>query len=180
MAAEIGTSRTDGHYNGPHGAASCIFEFENGLVDITSIPVVELSSYAVHSHAKAMGRPNERASFQGWRVPSLGMTVVGKLNISGPSDESDMIYIPGPYITFYAMINQNFGQGGQQGNYCEICVSVLDGIACLLCRPFTCTKNSWLRATPKRLDCHCHGLHRPNCTPLPIARPRDPLEEVDR
>ena len=29
---------------------------------------------------------------------------VGKLNISAPSDKSDMIYILGPYVTFYAII----------------------------------------------------------------------------
>ena len=104
MAAAIGNVRTDGHYNGPHGAASCIVKFKNELVDIHSIPVVELTSYAAHSHAEAMGSPIGRALFQGWRVPCLGLTVVGKFNISGPSDESDMIYIPGPYITFYAMI----------------------------------------------------------------------------
>ena len=104
MAAEIAAVRTDGHYNGEHGAASCVVEFKNELVGISSIPVVELTSYVAHSHTEAMNRPDRERLFQGWRVPCLGLTVVGKLNISAPSDKSDMIYILGPYVTFYAII----------------------------------------------------------------------------
>ena len=69
------------------------------------IPAVELTAYAAHSHKGAMNHDDSQAVFKGWRVPCLGLTVVGKLNTSGSLDEFDMMYIiPGPYITFYAMI----------------------------------------------------------------------------
>jgi len=54
-------------------------------------PVVELTSYVAHSHTSAM--KHYESVFRNWRVPCLGITVVGKLNISGSSDESDMMYI---------------------------------------------------------------------------------------
>src|SRR5712672_1944148 len=91
MPASIGSVNTDGHYDGPLEAAACIIEFRNDLGAINSIPVVELTSYVAHSHALAMKR--YESAFRNWRVPCLGITVVGKSNISGSSDESDMMYI---------------------------------------------------------------------------------------
>ena len=103
MAGSIGTCRSDGHYDGPHEAASCVVEFRNELVDISSMAMVELTAYAAHSHMQAM--EHSREVFSSWRVPCLGLAVVGKLNISGLSYESDMMYIiPGPHVTFYAII----------------------------------------------------------------------------
>jgi RIO1 family len=104
MAASIDTCRTDGHYDGPHEATACIVEFKNELVDIGSMPIIELTSYVAHSHKQAMERFRE--VFSGWRVPCLGLTIVGKPNIFGSLDESDsdvMYIIPGPYVTFYAI-----------------------------------------------------------------------------
>ncbi|KAF8478986.1 hypothetical protein DFH94DRAFT_746856 [Russula ochroleuca] len=75
---------SDGHYNGPHDAVSCIVGFKNELVDISSMPLVELIGYVAHSHAQSMARHEEL--YKGWRVPCLGMTIVG------------------PYVTFYAVI----------------------------------------------------------------------------
>jgi hypothetical protein len=90
-AASVDTSRiqSDGHYNGPHGAISCIVEFKNELVDINSIPVVELTSYVAHSHAQAM--KHHQGLYLGWRVPCLGLTIVGKLDISESLVESDYV-----------------------------------------------------------------------------------------
>ncbi|KAI0248667.1 hypothetical protein BJV78DRAFT_1130931 [Lactifluus subvellereus] len=84
MATSIGTVHWDGHYDGPHEAASCIVVFKNELVDISSMPMVELTAYAARSHKQAMERSEEL--FRSWRVPCLGLTVVG------------------PYVTFYAII----------------------------------------------------------------------------
>ncbi|KAF8339189.1 uncharacterized protein EI90DRAFT_2908180 [Cantharellus anzutake] len=84
MVASIGSVRTDGHFDGPLEAALCIVEFKNDLVEISAIPAVELTSYVAHSHALAMGRFG--GVFRNWRVPCLGLTVVG------------------PYVTFYAII----------------------------------------------------------------------------
>jgi hypothetical protein len=94
---------SDGHYNGPHDAVSCIVGFKNELVDISSMPLVELIGYVAHSHAQSMARHEEL--YKGWRVPCLGMTIVGKLHFSGVSDGYDIMYmLPGPYVTFYAVI----------------------------------------------------------------------------
>lgn len=81
-ASSVDSTRiqSDGHYNGPHGAISCIVEIKNELVDISSIPLVELINHVAHSHAQAMKR--HQALYLGWRVPCLGITIVGKLGIS--------------------------------------------------------------------------------------------------
>jgi hypothetical protein len=82
MAASIGSTHTDGHYDGPHGAASCIFEFKDELVDISAIPEVELSAYAARSHKQSIESSQKaKEVFLGWRVPCLGITVVGKLTL---------------------------------------------------------------------------------------------------
>jgi hypothetical protein len=77
-AATIGPSRvcSDGHYNGRHDAVACVVEFKNELVDISSIPVVELTSYVAHSHAQSLKR--FKKLYRCWRVPCLGMTIVGE------------------------------------------------------------------------------------------------------
>src|SRR5712672_4290034 len=83
MPASIGSIHTDGHY-GPLKAAVCINQFKNDLSGVNTIPVVELTCYVAHSHASAM-ECNKNA-FRNWRVPCLGITVVGKLSI--PSQKS--------------------------------------------------------------------------------------------
>ena len=68
-----------GYYNGPHGAISCIVEFRNELVDVNSIPLVELVSCVAHSHAQSI--KSHKDIYMGWRVPCLGLTVVGELHV---------------------------------------------------------------------------------------------------
>ena len=105
MAVDTGTVHTDGHYDGSHGAASCIVEVRNKVGGSNSVPVVDLISYAAHSHTKGMDHPNGLALFQGWRAPCLALTIIGKLNPFGSSDESDVMHIVlGPHIAFYAMV----------------------------------------------------------------------------
>jgi hypothetical protein len=82
MAASIGSTHMDGHYDGPHGVASCIFEFKDELVDISAIPEVELSAYAARSHKQSIESSQKaKEVFLGWSVPCLGITVVGKLTL---------------------------------------------------------------------------------------------------
>jgi hypothetical protein len=101
-SVDASSIKSDGHYNGPHNAISCIVEFKKELVNIKSIPLVELLGYVAHSHAEAWKRHPDL--YLGWRVPCLGITVVGK-RFSGSLVVSDIIYIsPGPYIRFYAVI----------------------------------------------------------------------------
>lgn len=72
MAGSIRSARTDGHYDGPHGAVSCIVKFEDELADFKSIPEVELGAYAAHSHKQAIeNSQNAEEIFLGWRVPLL-------------------------------------------------------------------------------------------------------------
>ena len=90
--------RSEAHYDRSHDAASCAIQFKNELIGITSMPMIELAGYAAHSHKGAMER--HREVFSSWRVPCLGLTVVGKLDISGSLYESDMMYImPSQYVT---------------------------------------------------------------------------------
>jgi len=79
MVAAIGSVNSDGHCDGPLEVSSCVVEFKNELCDITSMPMVELIGYVAHSHRQAiLGNPYR---FQGRRVPRLGLTIVGTLNI---------------------------------------------------------------------------------------------------
>jgi hypothetical protein len=80
-AADINCgAQSDCHYDGPHGAASCVVVFKSELVDNYSIPVVELTGRVAHSHARSMKHFKEL--YSGWRVPCLGLSIVGKLDIS--------------------------------------------------------------------------------------------------
>jgi len=82
MAAPIDTVHTDGHYNGPHGAASCIVQFKDELADIKSIPEVKLAGHAARSHKQSIINSEKGEEvFLGWRVPCLGLTIVGKLAV---------------------------------------------------------------------------------------------------
>ena len=77
-AASVDSSdaHSDGHCNGPHGAISCIVSFKNELVDVHSMPLVELTTLVARSHAQSM--KSHKELYEGWRVPCLGLTIVGK------------------------------------------------------------------------------------------------------
>ena len=80
MAAFIDTVHTD-HYDRPHGAASCIVEFKDELVDTKSFPAVELAGYAARSAINKKNSEKGKEVFLGWRVRCLGLTIVGKLTL---------------------------------------------------------------------------------------------------
>lgn len=69
-----------GCYYGPHNAMTCIVKFQNEPADIYSMAMVELTGYIAYSHKQSLNQYG--ALFKGWNVPCLGLTVVGKLNIS--------------------------------------------------------------------------------------------------
>jgi len=88
MAAAIGSVNSDGHYDGPLGVSSCVVGFKKELCDITSMPMVELIGYVAHSYRQAI--LDSSNVFQGRRVPCLGLTIVGTLNISDPQTSLTM------------------------------------------------------------------------------------------
>ncbi|KAH9065131.1 hypothetical protein EDB83DRAFT_2675115 [Lactarius deliciosus] len=83
--AAIGGVCTSGHHCGPHKAVTCVVKFKNELVDISSMPMIELTGYVARSHKESLDYQSGPL-FKGWNVPSLGLTVIG------------------PYITFYGII----------------------------------------------------------------------------
>ncbi|CAA7270365.1 unnamed protein product [Cyclocybe aegerita] len=74
-AASIGSVRSDGHSVGKHGGVVLTTKFKNRVARITAIPEVELVGYVARSHVKGVEEMQEL--FERWRVPCLGLTVVG-------------------------------------------------------------------------------------------------------
>jgi len=70
----IGSVMTDGHYTGPHGVVTMISEFKNDITGIATIPEVELVGYFAHSFSEEL---DKHSRVDGWRVPGLGITIVG-------------------------------------------------------------------------------------------------------
>ena len=74
-AGAIGSVRSDGHVVGGHGVATMIIEFKNRSTGNSGCPEVELVGYFARSFAKGVESQSER--LKEWRVPGLGITVVG-------------------------------------------------------------------------------------------------------
>jgi len=75
-ASTIGSVRTDGHNVGKHGGGGMVTVFKNRAANNTAIAEVELVGYVAHLYAKGM--EVHRELFERWRVPCLGLTVVGE------------------------------------------------------------------------------------------------------
>ena len=75
-ASAIGSVTTDGHNVGKHGGAGMVTEFKNSAANNNAIAEVEVAGYVAHLHAKGM--EVHRELFERWRVPCLGLTVVGE------------------------------------------------------------------------------------------------------
>ncbi|KAF8954989.1 hypothetical protein BDZ97DRAFT_1861950 [Flammula alnicola] len=73
-AAAIGSVRTYGHNVAKHGGVALIAGFKNRSAGNNAIAEVELTGYVAHLHATGMEEHQD--IFEGWRVPSLGLTVV--------------------------------------------------------------------------------------------------------
>jgi hypothetical protein len=78
-AAAIGATRSDGYNTASHCAATMVAELKNKIVGISSIPQVELACYV--ARLNVVGMKAHPQLFQQWRVPCLGLTIVGELNI---------------------------------------------------------------------------------------------------
>ena len=74
------TRHEHGSYIGPHGAASFIVEFENEKAFVRTDLAVEVASHAAHPHVAGM--KIHPKVFWSWRVPTLGLTVVGEPDVS--------------------------------------------------------------------------------------------------
>ena len=83
-ASAIGSAKSDGHNVGNHGAGTLVVEFKNWITDITCLPQVELTCYFARLIANQMGDTAHRQIFLGWRVPCLGLTIVGKFKSGFP------------------------------------------------------------------------------------------------
>jgi hypothetical protein len=68
-----------GQSEGPHEAASGVVVFKTEFVDIDSIRLVELTG--CRTFARSINGASRRAVY-GLEVPCLGLTIVGKLDIS--------------------------------------------------------------------------------------------------
>jgi len=74
-AEAIGSVTTDGHYTGDHGVATMVYEFKNWSTDISALPEIQLVGYFAHSFAREAAKYSGK--LDGWRVPGLGVTIVG-------------------------------------------------------------------------------------------------------
>jgi len=52
-------------------------EFKNSIAGISSLPAVELVGYVARLNSRM-----DQQLYEGWRVPCLGLTIIGKLDIS--------------------------------------------------------------------------------------------------
>jgi hypothetical protein len=80
-AAAIGSVTSGGHNHGDHGAAVMVVQFKNGITGISAIPQVELVCYIARLNA-VMDSTEARQLYLGWRVPCVGLTIIGELDIS--------------------------------------------------------------------------------------------------
>lgn len=76
FASTIGTVHSDGHTEGRHGGMAMVEELKNRDTGNSSSAPVQMVGYVSHSHLKWM--EGNEAIFEGWRVPCLGLTLVGE------------------------------------------------------------------------------------------------------
>lgn len=72
-AAAIGSV---GHDIGRHGAVITVVEPKERNTGNNTVPQMELTAHVARSHVTGMDDKHEL--FKGWRVPSLGITIVGE------------------------------------------------------------------------------------------------------
>ncbi|KAI6006859.1 hypothetical protein EDD15DRAFT_2514757 [Pisolithus albus] len=74
-APAIGSVRSGVHNDAPHGTGTMVVVFRNSLAGIDAIPEVELTGYVAHLNVKGI----HRKLYLGWRVPCLGLIIVGHM-----------------------------------------------------------------------------------------------------
>jgi hypothetical protein len=100
-AAAIGSVRSNGHSVDRHGMVNTVVELKNELAGISSIPHVEVVAYAAHAHARIDGT---QRLLEGWRVPCLGITIVGECSRCQPQSRVQRSTPSGFEVRFYAII----------------------------------------------------------------------------
>jgi hypothetical protein len=75
LAAALGCVATDAYFHSDDGMPHLVYDFRDPCTGNSAIPQVRLVGYFAHSFARAV---EDRAKgLDGWRVPALGITVVG-------------------------------------------------------------------------------------------------------
>ena len=75
-ASAIGSVKTYDHNVGENGGGGVVTEVKNRAANYNAIAEVEVAGYVAHLHASGM--EEHRELFERWRVPCLGLTVVGE------------------------------------------------------------------------------------------------------
>jgi hypothetical protein len=75
LRTESRSYRSDGHILSAHQSAGTIIDFKNKITGITSIPDIEAAAYVAQLNIASRYRSG---LFGRWRVPCLGLTVVGE------------------------------------------------------------------------------------------------------
>jgi hypothetical protein len=78
----IGSVGTDGHNIATHSAGTMTVEFKNWSTGISALPQIELVCYVARLNATGMNDEARRQLFLRWRVPCVGLTIVGELDAS--------------------------------------------------------------------------------------------------
>jgi hypothetical protein len=82
-AAAIGSARSDGHNTAAYGPGSMVVKFKNEITGINAHPHIEAACYFAHLNVKEIAEDKAREQlYLRWRVPCVGLTIVGELNIS--------------------------------------------------------------------------------------------------
>ena len=81
-ASAIGSVRTDGHNTATHGAGTMVVEFKNWSTGISALPQIEVVGYVARLNATGMNDEARRQLYLRWRVPCVGMTIVGEPDVS--------------------------------------------------------------------------------------------------
>ncbi|KAI9438221.1 hypothetical protein H4582DRAFT_2076825 [Lactarius indigo] len=75
FASAIGSVVSDGHNVAVGGTSSIVVEFKNSPTDISAVPQVQVAGYVAHLNAALA-----KGAFLQWRVPCLGLTIVGEFD----------------------------------------------------------------------------------------------------
>ena len=97
-AAAIGS---DGYNIATHGTGTMAVKVKNWSTGTTSLPQIELVCYIVRLDARGMDDNIRRQLYLQWRVPCLGLTIIGELNVSCLFD---ILIFLGCDIMFYAIV----------------------------------------------------------------------------
>ena len=78
-ASSIGSVQTDGHFLGKQGEAAIITQFQEETDDV--VVTAQLGGYDATALRRALElNPDKEELFQRWRIPCLGISIVGELD----------------------------------------------------------------------------------------------------